>query len=139
MTGQTSSAMEVLQKLLKEEKYAKARDAIVRYLAAYRVIEGNLGLFDKLARCRDISDFMAAIYDGVRVKDRVLEKLVDGVKKNEIEVVFQYKEPEELVRVFDFGQEQLSTLLELASEDPRIVGTLIASLALAYGGIRVRG
>ncbi|MEM4639436.1 MAG: hypothetical protein QXT93_06170 [Thermofilum sp.] len=135
MTDRANSSGKVLQKLLKDEKYTKARDAVVRYLAAYRVIERNLGLFDRLARSRDVSDFMAAIYEGIRVKERVLKKLVEGVKEGEVKVIFDYKEPEDLARIFDFGQEYLNNLLELASEDPKTVGVLIASMALAYGGI----
>lgn len=124
--------------MLREEKYVKARDAIVRYFAAYRVVEQNLGIFDKLARCRDTSDFVSAVYEGARVKDRVLAKLVEGVKRGEIEVVFEYKTPEELGRIFDFGQESVNSLLELASEDPRTVGVTIAVMALSYGGVRAR-
>lgn len=126
---------EVLSKLLEEERYVKAREGMVRYLAAYRVIEKNLALFDKLARCRDPSDFIGAIYEGMRVKERVLDKIVEGVKGGEIKVVFEYKDPSELARIFDVGQEHINALAELAREDPRIVGTLIASMALAYGGI----
>lgn len=128
----------VLTRLLREEKYVKARDAVVRYLAAYKVIEQNLAIFDKLARCRDASEFVNAIYEGVRVKDRVLYKLVEGVKKGEIEVVFEYEKPEELGRIFDFGQESVTTLLELANEDPRTVGATLAVMALSYAGLRSR-
>jgi len=131
---------EVLDKLLRDERYVRARDAMVRYLAAYRVVEKNLALFDKLARCRDPSDFIGALYEGVRVKERVLDKVVEGVKRGEIRVVFEFKDPSELARVFDVGQEHLNALVELAREDPRTVGALIASMALAYGGIyEVRG
>ncbi|MEM4563389.1 MAG: hypothetical protein QXI55_05645 [Thermofilum sp.] len=135
ITGCAHSSGTVLEKLLKDEKYTKTRDAVVRYLAAYRVIEQNLGLFDRLARCRDASDFMTVLYEGIRVKERVLEKLVEGVKKGEIKVAFSFDKPEDLARIFDFGQEYLNNLLELASEDPKTVGVLIASMALAYGGI----
>jgi len=133
-----SAAKDVLQKLLSDPDIAKSREAVVRYLAAYRVVEQNLGLFDKLARCRDLSEFTSAVYEAVRVKERVLEKLVEGVREGDYEVAFQYSDPRELYRVFDFGQEHLANILKLAGEDPRTVGAVIASMALAYGGVRAR-
>ncbi|MEM1509163.1 MAG: hypothetical protein QXY49_02005 [Thermofilaceae archaeon] len=129
---------DILNKLLNEEEYKKAKDSLVRYLAAYKVIEQNLSLFDKMARCRDVGDFVSTIYDGVRVKDRVLDLLVEGVTKKEIDVVFEYEEPGDLKRIFSVGQDQIEKIIELAKENPRLVGSLISALALAYGGLRER-
>jgi len=105
----------------------------MRYLAAYRVIEGNLALFDKLARCRDFREFEMAIYEALRVKDRVKQKLRENVENQKIELYGL--QPEH----FDVGKEALKSIMELATRNPqapRAVGALIASLGLAYGGIR---
>lgn len=105
-----------------------------RYLAAYKVIEGNLALFDKLARCRDLREFQDAIYEAARVKDRVLEKLSDGVRRKEI-VITSQRRPEE----FTVDNGDLKVLMEIATENeqaPRVVGSMIASFALLHGEVR---
>jgi len=99
-----------------------------RYLAAYKVIEGNLALFDKLARCRDLREFQDALYEAARVKDRVIEKLREGVERNEITIS---RKPEE----FAVDDADLRELVELATKDeraPRMVGSLVASFALLH-------
>ena len=112
-------------------------DALVRYLAAYKVVEMNYGLFDKLARARDFRDFSGAVYDAMRVKDRVLMRLVEGVERGEYEV---FGEVKDVKRAFDIGSECISKVLDIANKsgDVRQVGAIIASLALAYEGIRSR-
>jgi hypothetical protein len=128
----------LLEKLLNEEEYKRAREFIVRYLAAYKVVEQNLSLFDKLARCRDVGEFIAALYEGMRVKDRVLDRLVDEVTAGNIGVVFEYKDPSELKRVFNVGHDQIERIVELAKDDPKLVGSLLSALALAYGGLYMK-
>ncbi len=128
---------EIISRIFSEEDLKKAFDKCVRYLAAYRIVEGNLGLFDKMARCRDYNDFVSAIYEAMRVKDRVLSKLIEGVEKNQYELIFRIEG--DLRKVFDIGQEDVEKIFKSALENPRVVGTVLASLALAYSGIRVKG
>ena len=109
-------------------------DRWTRYLAAYKVIEGNLALFDKLARCRDLREFQDAIYEAARVKDRVLEKLEEGVRRNEIVITGSFKPGD-----FAVDDGDLKGLMDLATENeqaPRVVGSIVASFALLYGGLR---
>lgn len=112
-------------------------DALVRYLAAYKVVEMNYGLFDKLARARDPRDFSNALYEAMRVKDRVLMKLNEGVKRGEYEVLGEVRD---VKLAFDVGSNCISKVLDLASKsgDIRHVGAVIASLALAYEGVKSR-
>lgn len=103
------------------------------YLAAYRVIEGNLALFDKLARCRDLKEFEIAMYEALRVKDRVKQKLRERVEKKELDI--GNLTPDQ----FTVDDRDLRALMVLATKDPqapRAVGALIASFGLAYGAIR---
>jgi len=125
----------LLERLLNEEDYKRAREFVVRYLAAYKVIEQNLSLFDKLARCRDVSEFITALYEGLRVKDRVLDRLVDEVAAGNIGVVFEHKDPSELKRIFNVGHDHIERIVELAKDDPKLIGSLLSALALAYGGL----
>jgi len=123
-------AVEVVKELLSKEQVL---NRWMRYLAAYRIIEGNLALFDKLARCRDFREFEGALYDALRVKDRVRQKLGERVERKEITI--SNLTPEQ----FSVDDRDLREIVELASRNPqapRAVGALIASFALAYGGIR---
>jgi len=98
------------------------------YLAAYKVIEGNLSLFDKLARCRDLREFQDALYEAARVKDRVMDKLKEGLEKGELQLSGQ---PED----FEVDDRDLKELVELATASeraPRVVGSLVASFALLH-------
>jgi len=110
-------------------------DAYIRYLGAFRVIESDYGLFDKLARPRNFEDFARVVYESVRVQERVLSRLKDGILRGEYEVVGDVGDVEKAFRV---GKNCLSKIMELAKDNPRLVGSLIASLALAYEGIRER-
>lgn len=110
-------------------------DAYIRYLGAFRVIESDYGLFDKLARPRDFEDFARVVYESIRVQERVLSRLKDGILRGEYEVVGDVGDVEKAFRV---GKNCLSKIMELAKDNPRLVGSLIASLALAYEGIRER-
>lgn len=133
MMGPLNKASEIVKELLERENIL---NEWMRYLAAYKVVEGNLALFDKLARCRDFKEFETAIYEALRVKDRVRQKLVEGVESNKIDI--GSLRPEQ----FDVNKEALKTVMELATrnpEAPRAVGALIASFGLAYGGIREVG
>jgi len=114
-----------------------------RYLAAYKVIEGDYGLFDKLSRVREIKDFLEAINVAMRVKDRVISKLVKGAGKD-YEVIRVTKEgkteeiinEEEIRKMYDVGSHCIDEILRLAEKDPKLLGLIISSLALAYGGVR---
>lgn len=108
-------------------------ETYVRYLGAFKNVESDYGLFDKLARPRDFEDFVRVVYESVRLQDRVLDRLKEGISKGEYEVVGEIKEVE---RVFRIGKNCLSRIIELAKDNPRLIGSLIASLALAYEGIK---
>ncbi len=127
------SPKEVLEKLLTDEEYRRARERYVRYLAAYKIIEMNLSLFDKMARCRDVKELLTAMYESVRVKDRVLRRLEEGTRQGEFRITF---ECEDIRGTFNVGEDDLEKLMKLAREDPKTVGVVIATLALAYGGIQ---
>ncbi len=124
----------VLEKLLKGE-YRTARERYVRYLAAYKIVEQNLSLFDKMARCRDTNDVLSAIYESMRVKDRILNRLEEGVKRGDYRITF---ECDDIRKAFSVGSDDVEKIMELAGEDPKTVGLVIATLALAYGGIQAR-
>jgi len=131
-----SSKVDVLGKILEEADVKKKVDSLVRYLAAYKVIESNYELFDKLARCRDVEDFIRTIYEGVRVKDRVLNKLYDGVKSGDYKVAVEGKVTRELIdKLFSITKSDLEEVFKLAKANPRLVGSIIASFALSYEGV----
>ena len=110
-------------------------DAYVRYLGAFKVVESDYGLFDKLARPRDFEDFAKTVYDSVRVQERVLRRLQEGMSRGDYEVIGEVRDVD---RAFRVGKECLSKIIELAKDHPRLVGSIIASLALAYEGVRLR-
>lgn len=116
-------------------------EAYVRYLGAFKIVESDYGLFDKLARPRDFEEFVRVVYESVRVQDRVLERLREGVSGGEFEIVGYEagRGAEDVERIFRIGKTCLLRIIELARGNPRLVGSLIASLALAYEGIKVRG
>lgn len=121
------------EKLLEAILSDQCVSAYVRYLGAFKVVESDYGLFDKIARPRDVEDFVLTIYNSVRVQDRVLRRLQDGLQRGEFEVVGEVKDVE---RAFRVGKECLARVIDMAKGDPRFVGGLIASLALAYDGVR---
>ncbi len=105
----------------------------MRYLAAYKIIEGNLALFDKLARCRSLREFQDALYEASRVKEKVQNKMKEGLSQRKIGLA-------EGLSVDDFiiGEGELREIMELATtnpEAPRMIGSLIASFGLVYGGV----
>jgi len=110
-------------------------EAYVRYLGAFKVVESDYGLFDKLARPRDFEDFARVVYESVRVQERVLSRLRDGISRGEYEIVGEVGDVEKAFRI---GKNCLSKVIELAKDNPRLAGSIIASLALAYDGIRSR-
>ncbi|MEM1542860.1 MAG: hypothetical protein QXV82_09555 [Ignisphaera sp.] len=110
-------------------------DIYIRYLGAFKVIESDYGLFDKLARPRNIEDFALTVYNSVRVQERVLKRLREGLQSGEIEIIGEVKD---VSRVFRVGKECLSRIIELAKHNPRFVGSIIASLALAYEGVKFK-
>ncbi|MEM1996929.1 MAG: hypothetical protein QW454_05270 [Candidatus Bathyarchaeia archaeon] len=110
-------------------------DIYIRYLGAFKVIESDYGLFDKLARPRNIEDFALTVYNSVRVQERVLKRLQEGLQSGEIEIIGEVKD---VSRVFRVGKECLSRIIELAKHNPRFVGSIIASLALAYEGVKFK-
>jgi hypothetical protein len=111
-------------------------DTYIRYLAAFKVVESDYGLFDKLARPRDIEDFTSTVYSSIRVQERVLKRLQEGLKKGDYEVLGEIKDVDKAFRI---GKECVSKIIELAKDDPRFVGSIIASLALAYEGVKSKG
>ncbi|RLE88071.1 MAG: hypothetical protein DRJ67_03090 [Thermoprotei archaeon] len=124
---------DVLGKLLGKDEYGRARERYVRYLAAYKVVEQNLSLFDKMARSRDTSDLISAIYESMRVKDRVLASLEEGIRRGDYKLAF---ECDNVRAAFSVGHDDIEKILELAREDPKITGVVLATLALAYGGVQ---
>jgi hypothetical protein len=125
------SEPKLVEKLL-SEPYV---DAYVRYLGAFKVVESDYGLFDKLARPRDFDDFARTVYESVRVQERVLRRLQEGMSRGEYELAVEVKDVDKFFRV---GKECLSKIIDLAKGNPRLVGSVIASLALAYEGVRPR-
>jgi hypothetical protein len=126
-----SEEKSLLDKIFSEE----CIDAYIRYLGAFKVVESDYGLFDKLARPRDIEDFALTIYSSIRVQERVLRRLQDGLQRGNYEVIGDVRD---VNRAFRVGKECLSKIIELAKSNPRFVGSIIASLALAYEGVRFR-
>lgn len=124
-------------KLLEELLNDDCVNRFIRYLEAYRRIESNYGLFDKLARPRDFEDFARAIYECVRVEDRVLRRLNEGLKGGQFTLTVG--EVEDLRRMFSPGKECVSALLAKAKDNPRLVGAVLASLALSSQLIQERG
>jgi hypothetical protein len=108
-------------------------DTYIRYLGAFKVVESDYGLFDKLARPRDIEDFTITVYSSIRVQERVLKRLQEGLEKGDYEVIGDVKDVNSAFRI---GKECLSKVIELAKDNPRFVGSIIASLALAYEGVK---
>ena len=126
--------VEVVKELLSKERVL---NGWTRYLAAYRVVEGNLALFDKLARCRDFMEFETAIYEALRVKNRVVQRLHEMLERRKISIAGNLS-PDQ----FNVDDRDLKAIIELAAKTtqaPRAVGALIASFGLAYGGIREAG
>ncbi len=126
------SKPDLVEKLLSEP----CVDVYVRYLGAFKVVESDYGLFDKLARPRDFDDFARTVYESVRVQERVLRRLQEGLSRGEYSLVAEIKDVD---RAFRVGKECLSKIIDLAKDNPRLVGSIIASLAIAYEGIRSKG
>ncbi|MCS7098702.1 MAG: hypothetical protein NZ922_06965 [Candidatus Methanomethyliaceae archaeon] len=127
---------EEIFKQLIEDEYI---DIYIRYLGALKIIESDYGLFDKLARPRDLGDFVRTIYSSIRVQERVLKKLEEGLNKDyELaeELNKFIKELKSIDEAFRVNEECVSRIIEIAKENPRFVGSIIASLALAYEGIK---
>jgi hypothetical protein len=124
-----SEEKSLLEKIFSEESV----DAYIRYLGAFKVVEADYGLFDKLARPRDIEDFTLTVYNSIRVQERVLKRLQEGLEKGEYEVIGDVRD---VSRAFRIGKECVSKIIELAKDNPRFVGSIIASLALAYEGVK---
>lgn len=108
-------------------------DTYIRYLGAFKVVESDYGLFDRLARPRNIEDFASTVYNSIRVQERVLKRLQEGLQSGDFEIIGEVKD---LSRAFRIGKECLSKVIEIARSNPRFVGSIIASLALAYEGIK---
>jgi len=126
-----SKPVPVVEKLLSEP----CVDAYIRYLGAFKVVESDYGLFDKLARPRDFDNFARTVYESVRVQERVLRKLQEGLSRGDYDLVAEIKDVD---RAFRVGKECLSKIIDLAKDNPRLVGSIIASLAIAYEGVKSR-
>lgn len=127
--------MSELAKSVEDILSERCVEKYVRYLGAFRVIESDYGLFDKLARPRDLEDFARVLYESMRVQERVLKKLEDGIFRKDYELV-EGMGGIEIDALFRVGKDCLARIIELAKENPRLVGSIIASLALAYDGVR---
>ncbi len=130
---ETEKSLEKKEELLEAVTANRCVDAYVRYLAAYKVIESNYGLFDKLARPRDIEDFSKAVYESIRVLDRVMSRLKEGLSRGDYKLTIQV---DDVDRFFRVGKDCINEILKLAKYNPRLVGSVIASLALAFEGIQ---
>ena len=116
---------------------------MVAYLGAFKVVEADLGLFDELARVKDIKSFITVINKFLRTKDRVLAKLAEGIKSGDFDApaLTEVKEgslEEKIRRVFDVGSETVKEVIRLAEKDPHLVAAILLSLSLAYLGVRSR-
>jgi len=114
---------------------------MVAYLGAFKVVEADLGLFDELARVKDIKSFITVINKFLRSKDRVLTKLAEGIKSGDFDApaLTEVKEgtlEEKIRRVFDIGSETVKEIIKLAEKDPHLVAAILSSLSLAYLGVR---
>ena len=126
-------------KLLKDDNITR----LVRYLGAFKVVEGDLGVFDELARVKSFEQFVDTLNKVLRVKDRVIRRLIDGIKGNEYEApaLSEIKEgtvEDKVRKVFDVGEGVIRNVLDLARNNPHLVASIIASLALAYSGVYER-
>lgn len=106
--------------------------AIVRYLAAYREVEGDLGTLDELRRVRDFEGFVSVMSKIVRVKNRVLGKLLS--EPDRYEVVFEGDRR----RLFEMSETNLKKIYEYAGMNAQLTGKLLASLAFASAIVRKR-
>ncbi|MEM1738411.1 MAG: hypothetical protein QXF72_00030 [Nitrososphaerota archaeon] len=127
--------MSILSEPITEILLEPCIETYIRYLGAFKVVESDYGLFDKLARPRDFNDFVRVVYESIRVQERVLMKLEDGISKKEYELAEAIKNVE-INKFFRIGKDCLVRIMELAKENPRLVGSIISSLALAYDGVR---
>jgi len=128
--------VELIKELLSQKR--KVLSSWTCYLAAYKAIEGNLALFDKLARCRDLKEFQDAIYEAARVKDRVLEKLKEMARERATSKVPDVEAfASQFAGIFSLSDKDLEELMMLATKSeaaPRAVGSLVASFALLHRG-----
>jgi len=116
---------------------------MVAYLGAFKVIEADLGLFDELARVKDIKSFVTVINKFLRTKDRVLTKLAEGIESGDYDApaLAEVKEgslEERIRRIFDVGSETVKEVIKLAEKDPHLVAAILSSLSLAYLGVRLK-
>ncbi len=123
------SAQDILNSLLEDKEVS----AFVRYLAAYKVVEGNLGLFDKLAKARKIEEFAQAVYEALRVKERVLKELEEGVQRGDYKITIP--DVTNIRDFFNVSDSVVKKILDLGNENTTLVGSVISSRALAYEGI----
>ncbi|MEM4469005.1 MAG: hypothetical protein QXJ52_06475 [Candidatus Korarchaeota archaeon] len=116
------------------EKFLEDEDvkAVVRYLAAYREVEGDLGTLDELRRVRNFEGFVSVMSKLIRVKDRVLSKLVNEPDKYEVVVEGDRR------KLFEMSETNLKKIYEYAGTNSQLTGKLLASLAFASAIIRKR-
>ena len=116
------------------EKFLEDEDvkAVVRYLAAYREVEGDLGTLDELRRVRNFEGFVSAMSKLIRVKNRVLSKLVNEPDKYEVVVEGDKR------KLFEMSETNLKKIYEYAGMNSQLTGKLLASLAFASVIVRKR-
>lgn len=104
--------------------------AVVRYLAAYREVEGDLGTLDELRRVRDFDGFVSVMSKIVRVKSRVISRLINEPNKYEVSIEGDRR------KLFEMSETNLRKIYEYAGINARLAGKLLASLAFASAIIR---
>jgi len=116
------------------EKFLEDEDvkAVVRYLAAYREVEGDLSTLDELRRVRNFEDFVSVMSKLIRVKNRVLSKLVNEPDKYEVVVEGDKR------KLFEMSETNLKKIYEYAGMNSQLTGKLLASLAFASVIVRKR-
>ena len=116
------------------EKFLEDEDvkAVVRYLAAYREVEGDLSTLDELRRVRNFEGFVSAMSKLIRVKNRVLSKLVNESDKYEVIVEGDKR------KLFEMSETNLKKIYEYAGMNSQLTGKLLASLAFASVIVRKR-
>ncbi|MEM4469138.1 MAG: hypothetical protein QXS32_08750 [Candidatus Nezhaarchaeales archaeon] len=107
-------------------------NAIVRYLAAYREVEGDLGALDELRRVHDFEGFVSVMSKIIRVKNRVISRLMSEAEKYEIVVEGDVK------KLFEVSETNLKKVYGYATTNARLTGKLLASLAFASMIVRRR-
>ncbi|MEM1542911.1 MAG: hypothetical protein QXV82_09810 [Ignisphaera sp.] len=104
--------------------------AVIRYLAAYREVEGDLGTLDELRRIRSLENLADIMCKLVRVKDRVISKLIGEPEKYEVFVEGNRS------KLFNVSETNLEKVYEYAKMNAPLTGKLLSSFAFASEIVR---